>query len=860
MTIHPEILAWSKQRPAWQQDALRRLANGLITPADVAEITLLAMQEYGLPIEDDRQPLPLAEGDHVLNASPDRPVVTLTSISNLRGVNALIPGQTLEIAPAGLTIIYGDNGAGKSGYVRVIKQVCRARGGSPLIHSDVFANDAEPPSATVYYAVDEEHRSCTWTADAAAPPELREVSVFDSHCAGVYVSGEADVAYIPFGLDILPRLTRLCDQVKLKLERQHDELLRSADRWQEVAPGTMAHQALQRLDLAAARAVCEQLATLTDEDRRTLEELRAKDRRSRAENPAGRALELRMASGRISEIVTRWSAAFDILSNKAIDEVAEANLKLAHAREAADLASRDAFTEAPVAGVGTAAWAVLWQSAREFAAQSGPPLDFPPVKGHPCLLCMQPLNEVSATRLANFEAFVRSKVTKLRDEAERETRRLALAIDSVRLDEIVSPAQEVELRSRSFEAATGLAESINGLRTRQEKARTGDMEAAAGIQLHDPRPQLEVLHQQLDNEAKVFESASNPEEQSAVEKSLRELDARSMLSGLFDRIDAQIAREEQCRRTREAIASANTMVITKFSTELQSRAVTQPLSDAFADQCTALKLRHIPISVKAARGEKGTALHSLALQTSMEGDISAEDILSEGEHRCVAIAAFLAEVAVQNSRSSIVLDDPVSSLDHGRRQHVARQLVQLAQARPVVVLTHDLAFLWLLDSTADKIVDVTHRTIRRGAKTPGHVSDDPPWDGLRVSKRIGLLKQALVKLTKLHENDPDLYEVQIRLFYGRLRDSWERAVEEVLLQGAVKRFAPQIKTQSLRKLHRISEEQLVALEAGMTKTSAWIVGHDHAAELGTTVPLPEEALDDLKQLEEWVAGVNRTYN
>jgi ABC-type enterochelin transport system ATPase subunit len=53
--------------------------------------------------------------------------VSLSKLYNLKHVNALQPGETLTFQKSGLTVIYGDNGAGKSGYARVLKQACRAR-------------------------------------------------------------------------------------------------------------------------------------------------------------------------------------------------------------------------------------------------------------------------------------------------------------------------------------------------------------------------------------------------------------------------------------------------------------------------------------------------------------------------------------------------------------------------------------------------------------------------------------------------------------------------------------------------------------------------------------------------------------
>ena len=67
-------------------------------------------------------------------------------------------------------------------------------------------------------------------------------------------------------------------------------------------------------------------------------------------------------------------------------------------------------------------------------------------------------------------------------------------------------------------------------------------------------------------------------------------------------------------------------------------------------------------------------------------------MLSEGEHRCVAIAAFLAELSTSESNSAIVFDDPVSSLDHVYKDNVAERLAEEGKNRQVIVFTHDHVF------------------------------------------------------------------------------------------------------------------------------------------------------------------------
>jgi len=49
--------------------------------------------------------------------------------------------------------------------------------------------------------------------------------------------------------------------------------------------------------------------------------------------------------------------------------------------------------------------------------------------------------------------------------------------------------------------------------------------------------------------------------------------------------------------------------------------------------------------------------------------------VSEGEFRAVALAAFFAELSQSQNKSAIVVDDPVSSLDHLHRERAAQRLV-----------------------------------------------------------------------------------------------------------------------------------------------------------------------------------------
>jgi len=64
-----------------------------------------------------------------------------------------------------------------------------------------------------------------------------------------------------------------------------------------------------------------------------------------------------------------------------------------------------------------------------------------------------------------------------------------------------------------------------------------------------------------------------------------------------------------------------------------------------------------------------------------------------------SIADFLTEVQLDPNNCGIIFDDPVTSLDHERKDKIAQRLVMEAAQRQVVMFTHDIAFMSQLAKT-----------------------------------------------------------------------------------------------------------------------------------------------------------------
>jgi hypothetical protein len=89
-----------------------------------------------------------------VNSVADFQTLSLKELSHVEGVNALASGQRLVFHEK-LTIFFGENGCGKSGYARVLKRIAGARGAEELI-PNVFVPSSASPSAEVVYALDQQ--------------------------------------------------------------------------------------------------------------------------------------------------------------------------------------------------------------------------------------------------------------------------------------------------------------------------------------------------------------------------------------------------------------------------------------------------------------------------------------------------------------------------------------------------------------------------------------------------------------------------------------------------------------------------------------------------------------------------------
>lgn len=101
------------------------------------------------------------------------------------------------------------------------------------------------------------------------------------------------------------------------------------------------------------------------------------------------------------------------------------------------------------------------------------------------------------------------------------------------------------------------------------------------------------------------------------------------------------------------------------------------------------------------------------------------------------------------------------------------------------------------------------------------------------------------RAAKTYSDSPAAYAIEAKGIYGRMRDTWERLIEELLFAGVVQRFQKSVS--SLRLKYLTAHPRVMRrIEAGMTKTSTF--SHDNAPGSSDHVPDPAEMKADLDEL------------
>lgn len=644
MSVLQEILEWSQDRPAWQRDALRRLViGGELSDDDIRDLSEICKSVHGLA--EQQEIVPLA-ADHVPNAATVSGQVTLVSIFHHHGVNALAESQTLKFGPA-LTVVYGDNAAGKTGYIRILKSACRARGTEEILGNVVSGAAPHKPVVAIKYKVGTEDNAREW-AGKGGGDSISRVSVFDTQCAAVYLTEKTDVAFRPFGLDLFDKLVKACKSVRSRLESEQRSLSSGASRVFEAQEGTAVAKLIESLSSLTKPETVKMLALLAPSEEARLALLEKSLLDLQASDPGKLARQLMLRAGRVRTLVQHLQDVETTLSADAVSAAFKAQKEAKRKIEEAQRLRAATFPEGLLTGTGSERWTDLWESARRFSEELAyPDKLFPTVESSArCVLCQQDLDHASGRRLRRFEAFVVSTT----ERELREARAKSAQIEKTFTDfKTTSEATEEAIKEICIEHEA-LAENIaSSVAANETRRRTVAEALSSAKELPSSVPEVVSIWQeadslagQLEERVNTLRSSSNEEQKKSLTVEVQELRARKLLGKHEKQVLAEIERKKKVAAYGLSLNDTRTQGITQKSAAVTKTAVSRKLKKSFQDELERLNFRHVEVELKEVGGDQGILYHKLILTRAPGVDLP--KVVSEGEQRCLSIAAFFAEL------------------------------------------------------------------------------------------------------------------------------------------------------------------------------------------------------------------------
>jgi hypothetical protein len=259
------------------------------------------------------------------------------------------------------------------------------------------------------------------------------------------------------------------------------------------------------------------------------------------------------------------------------------------------------------------------------------------------------------------------------------------------------------------------------------------------------------------------------------------------------------------------------------------------------------------------RAEKGALLHQPKL-VGVRQQVTLPRVFSEGERTALGLAAFFTEAQLDGSKSALILDDPVSSLDHIRRGLVAARLAALAENRQIILFTHDVAFVADLKREASaRGVPVAERSVTRSRadeRKPGTCSTIHPWKAKDVPARLDELRRDLSRIRReCSAWDERQYEEAVAVWAGNLSETWERIFSQEVVGPVLAEGGLEVRPMMVKVLARFSEEDHREFEGSYGRASQWAKRHDKSTIVNYVAPDVDTLDEELRLVESWFKRV-----
>ncbi|MDY0151575.1 MAG: hypothetical protein RBS43_04815 [Candidatus Cloacimonas sp.] len=836
-----ELVEWIYTRQDWQQKILTDLlSNQEINDNYIKSIVAYMKTPAGQEVTSSKN-LSQIDTDEQAQQGLSR----LNYIENVKGVDLLKCDTKLEFKQDNLTVIYGDNGSGKTGYVRLLKKIC-IKPYEQKLKSNIHSKTIKKKECTVCYVQKGKATQTIIDLDNVIDTPLQDVKIFDTHMGSAYLNEEKSPSYIPRVLLIMQDFASAVDKVAEELKKEKTALCSRKPIMPAELNSTEHYRWYTGLNSDTTEEEITKHATWTESNASELKIIN--EGKSKADLQKDKR-DKESKKSKLEEHIKKINQALESLNAKGLETL----MKLHKAMIKSTKASVDGgkITDGAILyGVGEATWEALWEAARKYSVEKAYIGESYPNVGENarCVLCQQELNERAKQRLESFENHIKGELATNAKQATKAYKdAIALMPTYDNLEDITTIINAGGITDvQIIKKVNVFWTAVKNIKVKIDSADYKDMEALCETS-YPVIQKLKTTSEYYYSDIERIVALLNADT-SEIDARKKNLTSQKWLSEQQDQIKAEILLLKSISIINKLLVKTNTKSISDKTKVLVKKYITAEYIERFNRVLRSLSITDLKVALDEKRIDKATPWYHIFIKDANGQIVKVTNILSEGEKRILEIASFITDMERKPSNAPFIFDDPISSLDDCYQRKVVARLLQIAKERQVIVFTHRLALV--NDLLGHKHVDEAIY-MGRNCNVAGIVERKP----FKYSKPAlclnRLINDHIPQAEKMEGtcSTDDMDDCK-RLICQKIRLTIESIIEKVLFNGIVLRHSREIQTKGkIDRIHQINEDDCKRLDELMTKYSFEM--HCQPDESPGCLPSMSDLKADVTELLSW---------
>lgn len=765
------------------------------------------------------------------NYVPTNQEIELISLSDVLGVNRLAKNQTINFSP-NLTVIFGENGTGKTGYGRILKTLGFSYDTYNNILSDI-SKIVEPQSAIINFKANSVPKTFNWNGTNTVQ-ELENISVFNNNCVSISLA-DRELIVTPIGFHLFNLITTELNKLEQLINVEIAKYPTSLSWINELNNGSPQKIFITTLSNISTEERLNQISTFTNVQEKELAETETELINLNKTIIERDIQSLTSSITELSNIIIKIENIQKSLNITEWDLFIERNKKILELENQANKGIKEIAETNGIEFYQSLEFENFIKSAETYIKIIGKE-DYPKNESN-CIYCLQPLENSAFELLKNYRVLLNDKTQENLNDfktLKQNSINLVSLIDTnVTLNQntfgldtegrAIQPLELIEFNKILVELRHLF---ISDKVTNETKF---NLDFQKYVKFCDDKKI--TLNATLIIKNDLLANIATKETQ--LKTKINELKDRKLVSTKINEIKVSISNHKIIALLNTNYNNFNTTSISRKTTSAREELVQQNFNTIFKKELKSFKKGHISIDLNfgTSRGNSKIS-HRINSHSLLE-------ILSEGEQKAIALSEFLTELQLDNIKASVIFDDPVNSLDHNIIDDVAKRLIKLSSERQVVIFTHSVllynSFLYFSKQNTYNSLKYKFYTSTNNYNETGFISDAEELNSVKTYiSKINLLFNNLSK----ERNETEVAEDG----YGYLRSAIELCVETEIFQGTIKRYQKNVALTSFMKINgekiNTNKEKLNEI---FERCCGFIKGHSNPEEIHN-----DPTMNDLK--------------